>query len=64
MPTGKVYDITPALAAKRLGVHVDTLKKWADEGKLDCWRTPGGHRRFSSQDLERFQQPQHTEAAS
>lgn len=29
-----------------LGVHPKTVKRWANEGKLRCIKTPGGHRRF------------------
>jgi excisionase family DNA binding protein len=41
-------------AAQRLGVHPTTLRRWADEGQLPVMLTPGGHRRFSDSDLERF----------
>lgn len=34
-------------AANLLGVNVDTLIKAADAGEIPCWKTPGGHRRFS-----------------
>lgn len=33
-------------AAALLGVHVASIKRWADQGRLRCVRTPGGHRRF------------------
>lgn len=39
-------------AAKQIGVHPETLRTWADEGKIECIRTPGGHRRFSQKDIE------------
>lgn len=29
-----------------LGVGSTTIKRWADEGVLPCYRTAGGHRRF------------------
>ena len=32
-------------AAKRLGVHHTTLRKWANEGKIDYTRTVGRRRR-------------------
>lgn len=37
-------------------LHVDksTVKRWTDEGKLKCFRTPGGHRKFRSEDLYNF----------
>jgi excisionase family DNA binding protein len=41
-------------AAKRLGVHPTTLRRWADTGAMAVMITPGGHRRFTVADLERF----------
>jgi excisionase family DNA binding protein len=43
-------------AAKYLGVHFTTLRRWADAGEVPCIRTPGGRRRFSAADLETFVQ--------
>lgn len=33
-------------AAKILGVNVSTIKRWTEEGKLECIKTAGGHRKF------------------
>lgn len=41
-------------ASEFLGVHFTTLRKWADDGEIRVFRTPGGHRRFSAADLRRF----------
>jgi excisionase family DNA binding protein len=38
-------------AAKRLNVHPTTLRDWADKGRIRTFRTPGGHRRFSEEDV-------------
>ena len=38
-------------AAKRLNVHPATLRDWADKGRIRTFRTPGGHRRFSDEDV-------------
>jgi excisionase family DNA binding protein len=38
--------LTTRDAAQRLGVGPSTIKRWADEGVLECVRTAGGHRRF------------------
>ncbi len=43
-------------ASDFLGVHFTTLRSWADQGEIQVFRTPGGHRRFSSADLRRFLQ--------
>lgn len=34
-------------AAKVLGVHPTTLRRWADQGKVEFRLTAGGHRRFA-----------------
>ncbi|HKW77751.1 MAG TPA: helix-turn-helix domain-containing protein [Candidatus Limnocylindria bacterium] len=33
-------------ASRVLGVDPDTLRRWADNGKIEVFTTPGGHRRF------------------
>ncbi len=40
--------------ANILRVDKSTVKRWTDEGKLKCFRTPGGHRKFRSEDLYNF----------
>lgn len=39
-------------ASKRLNVHPATVREWADRGRIRTFRTPGGHRRFSGEDLD------------
>lgn len=38
--------LTLGEASRMLGVDPDTLRRWADSGKVDVFHTPGGHRRF------------------
>lgn len=38
--------LTLGEASRILGVDPDTLRRWADTGKVDVFTTPGGHRRF------------------
>ncbi len=33
-------------AAKALNVSVDTIRRWADAGLIESYRTPTGHRRI------------------
>lgn len=43
----------PLGAASRLvGVGPDTLRRWADSGRVHSYQTPGGHRRFLRSSLE------------
>lgn len=46
--------LTLTQAARLLGVHPITLRRWVDSGEIRCLRTPGGHRRFQEQDLRAF----------
>jgi excisionase family DNA binding protein len=41
-------------ASRLLGVDPDTLRRWADEGRVPAFLTPGGHRRFERRALERL----------
>jgi excisionase family DNA binding protein len=43
-------------ASRVLGVDPDTLRRWADAGRVRSFATPGGHRRFSRADLRRLQE--------
>ncbi|MCM0592606.2 MAG: IS607 family transposase [Gloeotrichia echinulata IR180] len=45
--------VTPKEAAKILGVHVSSLRRWENEGKLRAIRTPGGQRRFVLEEVEK-----------
>lgn len=38
-------------ACELLGVNQSTVRRWADSGKIRCFRTPGGHRRLAEADL-------------
>lgn len=46
------YPLTSTDAAKLLGVSDETIRRWADEGKVRYLRLPSGHRRFAEADLE------------
>ena len=41
-------------ASRLLGVDPDTLRRWADASRIPSFQTPGGHRRFRRQDVERL----------
>jgi len=39
-------------ASRLIGVDPDTLRRWADEGRVEVSVTPGGHRRFDRRTIE------------
>jgi excisionase family DNA binding protein len=41
-------------AARLVGVDPDTLRRWADDGHVAVFTTPGGHRRFDRRELQRL----------
>lgn len=41
-------------ASRLVGVDPDTLRRWADGGRVEAFTTPGGHRRFARRSLERL----------
>lgn len=41
-----------AEACRQLGVHASTLRRWAANGQLPVYYTPGGHRRFALSDIQ------------
>lgn len=46
--------LSTSQAARALGVSLGTIRRWSDLGYLDSYRTPGGQRRFSSEQIEQF----------
>lgn len=48
--------LTLGEAARRLRVHENTLRKWADEGRVPVVRRPGGggYRKFEASVIERL----------
>ncbi len=45
---------TSSEAADYIGVSLATIRRWTDAGHIACYRTPGGQRRFSSDQLDDF----------
>jgi excisionase family DNA binding protein len=46
--------LSTAEAARLAGVGTTSIKRWSDEGVLECVKTAGGHRRFDRVVLEAF----------
>jgi excisionase family DNA binding protein len=45
---------TSSQAARYVGVSLATVRRWTDAGHIECYRTPGGQRRFSRTQLDEF----------
>jgi excisionase family DNA binding protein len=45
---------TSSQAANYLGVSLATVRRWSNAGHLRGYRTPGGQRRFSREQLDLF----------
>jgi putative two-component system response regulator len=46
--------VTLQQAAAAVGVSASTLRRWADEGRIEAVRTAGGHRRFPLEAVRRL----------
>ncbi|MDA0158946.1 excisionase family DNA-binding protein [Solirubrobacter ginsenosidimutans] len=46
--------VTVSTAASVLAIPPSRVRRWADEGRLEVTRTPGGHRRFRLDDVRRL----------
>jgi excisionase family DNA binding protein len=53
-PLNRQLVFTSSQAARYLGVSIATIRRWADAGHITCYRTPGGQRRFSRDQLDDF----------
>ena len=50
----KRLGLTTSQAARLLGVSLATVRRWSDAGVLPGYRTPGGQRRFSREQIDEF----------
>jgi excisionase family DNA binding protein len=46
-------------AARRLGVHENTLRRWEQSGLIHAVKLPTGVRRFREEDVERLYREMH-----
>lgn len=44
--------LTPQQAADLIGCSVRSLYRWEDDGLINPRRTPGGHRRYTRDDID------------
>ena len=52
--TASRLGLSTSEAARHLGVSLSTVRRWSDAGHLRGYRTPGGQRRFSVEQLDEF----------
>lgn len=48
----EVRSYTPKEVADLFNVHVRSVTRWAARGKLEFFRTPGGHRRYYADQVD------------
>lgn len=48
----KSYDVTARAAAAQFGVHVETVKRWARDGKVEARKNISGAWVFDQRDLD------------
>lgn len=60
MPERTKYYSTADIA-RLLSVDDSTVKRWADSGRLQCYKTVGKHRRFSLNQVRDFIERYHLE---
>ena len=60
MDIGKAAEIMSTRdAAQSLGVSVRTVQLWVENGCLEAWKTPGGHRRIYRQSVSNMLAARH-----
>jgi excisionase family DNA binding protein len=52
--TNSRLGLSTSEAARHLGVSLSTVRRWSDAGHLRGYRTPGGQRRFTVEQLDEF----------
>ena len=52
--SGSPLGLSTSQAAQALGVSLGTIRRWSDMGYLQSYRTPGGQRRFSQEQIDTF----------
>jgi excisionase family DNA binding protein len=51
-PSNGQQVLMPREVAAIMRVHVHTVGRWVRDGKLECFRTGGGHMRFRREVIE------------
>ena len=56
--------LTSKNVAEILGINISTLKRWTDNGTLECTKTAGGHRKFTMQNIRDYHKSQENSGKS
>lgn len=54
MEAHEPYELSPEDVGRMVGVHPDTVKRWAKAGKIPGVKLPGGWWRFSTAEVADF----------
>lgn len=54
MQNDETNNLNIGRSSKYLGVSIDTLRRWEKKGKIMAYRSPGGHRYFKKDDLDKL----------
>lgn len=54
--------LSPEETARRLGINVRTLARWAQERRIPFVLLPSGHRRYRVEDIEALATPKQASA--
>lgn len=49
--------LTISQAARRIGIHINTLRAWTDAGRVPVFRTPTNQRRYRQSDIDEIAKP-------
>lgn len=52
--TDDTRSYSPSEVAEKFNVHVRSVARWADKGKLTFFRTPGGERRYYADAIDKM----------
>jgi len=54
MPIESTDLLSPSEVARLFGVQPQSIVRWTNAGRLTAVKTPGGHRRYRREDVDRL----------
>jgi len=58
MANAQPHLVPIGVARRMIGVSASTMRRWARQGRMHCWRGPGGRRYFDSAELSAVFHPE------